>query len=227
MPSAIDITKPIYGTPTTQSVRDNFHVARDEITTLQDLIAAAVMKSGSVMTGPLTLYGPPKSNNEAATLKWTLDQLHSTINTLIYVGDYDGVNDAIMSSGQPQFIVGDPLPVSTPSNSQYYFTTKSSQTPGIGNQPPEGVMSGTWLISNGTNWTNFAIAAPGVTAQTVPVDPPIDNINGNNVYDALTDIGLNYIHRDGGTMLGDFLLAHDPIIDLEAATKGYVDTLIE
>ena len=37
MPSAIDITKPIYGTPTTQSVRDNFHIARDEITALQDV----------------------------------------------------------------------------------------------------------------------------------------------------------------------------------------------
>jgi len=39
--SAIDITKPVTGTPTTQSVRDNFEIAADEIDTAQAAAEAA------------------------------------------------------------------------------------------------------------------------------------------------------------------------------------------
>jgi len=36
MASTINASLPVEGTPTTQSVRDNFQAARDEITALQD-----------------------------------------------------------------------------------------------------------------------------------------------------------------------------------------------
>jgi len=36
MTSAIDPTKPVFGNPTTESVRDNFQIAADEITALQE-----------------------------------------------------------------------------------------------------------------------------------------------------------------------------------------------
>ena len=224
MVSAIDSSKPIYGTPTTESVRLNFETTANEITELQNSYTGVVRKIGDIMSGPLTLYGPPKTGNEAATLQWTLDQLHSTVNTLVYVGDYDGATDAILTSGQPLFIVGNPLPLAAPSNSQYYFTVKTSSA-GIGNQPPGGVTAGSWLISNGTTWNTFAMTAPGVTAQSVPVSPPITNVPGANVYDALTNIGANFLQLVGGHMTGDLILyrSPQPNVPLAAATKQYVD----
>ena len=226
MASAIDITKPIYGTPTTQSVRDNFHIASNEITALQDQSTSFVNRSGDTMTGLLTLSGSPVNAKHAATLEWTLQQLHSTINTLIYVGDYDGAADRILTSGQPQFVVGQPLPLPLPANSQYYFTVKTS-SPGIGHQPPGGVVAGTWLISNGTNWSNFAMSAPGVIAQGVPVSPAIPNVPGTNVYDALTGIGTNFLLKSGGTLTGALMLYNvTPVAPSEAASKSYVDTRV-
>jgi hypothetical protein len=51
MASAIDPTKPITTSPTTQSVRDNFQAAKDEIEALQDGLArtgTAVLVAGTV-----------------------------------------------------------------------------------------------------------------------------------------------------------------------------------
>jgi hypothetical protein len=228
MPSAIDITKPIYGTPTTQSVRDNFHIARDEITELQDMADSHVNRSGDTMTGPLMLYGNPQAQKEATTLEWVLNQLHSTINTMIYVGDYDGATDKIISSGVPQFVINTALPVPIPSMSQHYFTVKTTHPPpGIGNQPPEGVTQGTYLLCNGVAWINFAMTAANVTAKTVPVDAPaIPNVNGLNVYDALHDIGQNYLMKSGGTLTNFLTLHAAPTANFHAATKKYTDDAI-
>ena len=227
MVSSIDITKPIYGTPTTQSVRDNFHIARDEITALQDTSSGFVNRSGDKMTGMLTLVGPPVNQNDAATLDWTLRQLHSSVNTLVFIGDYDGANDIILSSGQPQFVVGQPLPAASPLTTQYYFVVKTSHAaPGIGNQPAEGVTQGTFLISNGVGWINFAMTAAEVIAQTVPVAPPITNVPGANVYDALAGIGQNFLLKTGGTLTGDLVLNRNPVVPMGAATKQFVESLI-
>ncbi len=225
MPSAIDITKPIYGTPTTQSVRDNFHIARDEITVLQNLADEHVNRDGDTMTGPLLLYGDPYAPNEATTLSWVLRQLHSTVNTLVYIGDYDGANDIILSSGVPQFIVGTALPPASAATSQYYFTVKTSHgSPGLGHQPPEGVTAGTFLISNGVMWHNFAMTAADITAKTTPIDePPIPNVPGANVYDALYGIGQNFLLRSGGTLTGFLTLHAAPTADFHASNKKYID----
>jgi hypothetical protein len=48
--SQIDPQYPVYGTPTTQSVRDNFQAAKDEIETLQ---LAKLDLAGGTMTGPI------------------------------------------------------------------------------------------------------------------------------------------------------------------------------
>ena len=225
MPSAIDITKPIYGTPTTQSVRDNFHIARDEITALQDVADTHVNRDGDTMTGPLILHGDPQSQREATTLEWVLKQLHSTINTLIYVGEYDGANDVILSSNQAQFVIGTALPPPLPQNSQFYFTVKTTHPPpGVGNQPPEGVTAGTMLLSNGVVWINYATVAANVSAKTVPIDDPaIPNVPGLTVYDALTNIGQDFLQLDGGTMTGDLILYGPPLTPLSAATKQFVE----
>jgi hypothetical protein len=60
MTSAIDATKPISGSPTTQSVRDNFLVAKNEISALQTAI------SGLVGMGKNSLINPNFSVNQRA-----------------------------------------------------------------------------------------------------------------------------------------------------------------
>jgi hypothetical protein len=50
--SAIDPTVPVQGAPTTQSVRDNFQAAINEIESLQ---SNKLSRSGGIMTGPITL----------------------------------------------------------------------------------------------------------------------------------------------------------------------------
>lgn len=69
MTSQIDPTVPIFGTPTTESVRNNFQIAHDEITALQAALAAAPFLSlaGGTMTGPLILANDPDSPMMAMT----------------------------------------------------------------------------------------------------------------------------------------------------------------
>ena len=75
MVSLIDFSKPVYGTPTTQSVRDNFQIAQTEITDLQQFIANGpfLPLHGGTMTGKLELWRHPVSNLEAATKQYVDD----------------------------------------------------------------------------------------------------------------------------------------------------------
>jgi hypothetical protein len=68
--SQINPAYPIYGTPTTQSVRDNFGHARDEINALQ---MGKLDLAGGTMTGRLTLWGPPTLPSDAATRQYVDD----------------------------------------------------------------------------------------------------------------------------------------------------------
>src|SRR6188472_183710 len=67
MTSAIDVTVPIYGNPTTKSVRDNFAAAHDEIGALQTDVGTKINRSGDTMTGFLSLYLDPELPTHAAT----------------------------------------------------------------------------------------------------------------------------------------------------------------
>lgn len=73
MTSAINPDNPVHGNPTTQSVRDNFAIAAQEISDLQSLVAALLLNfpylplGGATMTGPLLLVGEPAADAEAAT----------------------------------------------------------------------------------------------------------------------------------------------------------------
>jgi hypothetical protein len=87
MTSAINPANPVYGNPTTKSVRDNFAIAKQEITDLQAAVAALQLNmpymplAGADMTGPLILFREPQSADEAAT-KAYIDVLHTLINDL-------------------------------------------------------------------------------------------------------------------------------------------------
>jgi Chaperone of endosialidase len=56
MVSQIDVTVPVYGDPTTQSVRDNFQTAHDEIDALQVGFPFLPI-AGGIVQGPLTVNG--------------------------------------------------------------------------------------------------------------------------------------------------------------------------
>lgn len=72
MVSAIDVTKPVYGIPTTQSVRTNFQAAYDEITDLQSKTVGApfLPTGGGSMSGVLTLANDPVLPYEAVTKRY-------------------------------------------------------------------------------------------------------------------------------------------------------------
>lgn len=69
MTSQIDVTKPIFGTPTTQSVRDNFTTAANEITALQQASTGAPFLPlvGGRMTGAMYLFNDPTDGMMPAT----------------------------------------------------------------------------------------------------------------------------------------------------------------
>lgn len=69
MTSLVDATKPIYGSPTTQSVRNNFAIIGNEISALQDLMAPGpfLPMSGGQVTGPIYLANDPTDPRMPAT----------------------------------------------------------------------------------------------------------------------------------------------------------------
>jgi hypothetical protein len=69
MTSQIDITKPVFGNPTTQSVRDNFTTAANEITTLQQQTSGSPFLPllGGRMTGAMYLFNDPTDAMMPAT----------------------------------------------------------------------------------------------------------------------------------------------------------------
>jgi hypothetical protein len=88
MASAINDTHPIEGNPTTQSVRDNFTIAKNEITNLQNQIAGVLLNmpylplAGATMTGPMLLPpGDPPEDLSPAT-KLYVDSLAAYVTTL-------------------------------------------------------------------------------------------------------------------------------------------------
>lgn len=62
MTSAIDPTKPVTGTPTTQSVRDNFSAAKTEILALQAADALLAPLAAPSFTGGITIAGGIKQS---------------------------------------------------------------------------------------------------------------------------------------------------------------------
>jgi hypothetical protein len=69
MTSQIDTTLPVTGTPTTQSVRDNFTTAANEISTLQNQTTGSPFLSlqGGRMDGPMYLFNDPTDAMQPAT----------------------------------------------------------------------------------------------------------------------------------------------------------------
>jgi hypothetical protein len=225
MTSAIDITKPVYGSPTTQSVRDNFSHASDEITALQSDVLNRVRKDGDVLTGDLTLFRDPTLALHAANRAWVINQIHSTTTSTIYIGDYNAATDRVLTSGQASIIVNQPLPAATSGNSNMYFTVKVGTATSVGNQPPGGVPVGSWLLSNGTTWNVYQPSAAGIVAQSVPVNPVIAGLPGTDVYAALSSVPALYLPLVGGNVSGTITAGTAPTLGGHLTNKTYVDAL--
>ena len=90
MTSAINPANPAHGNPTTESVRDNFAIAAQEISNLQTQVAGLMLNmpylplSGATMTGPLTLVGEPTADEQAATKRY-VDLLQATLGNFVPV----------------------------------------------------------------------------------------------------------------------------------------------
>jgi hypothetical protein len=73
MTSNIDATKPVHGSPTTESVRNNFGIAKSEITDLQDRLGDGTfipLAGGVKMTGLFELSGDPALPLNPATKQY-------------------------------------------------------------------------------------------------------------------------------------------------------------
>jgi hypothetical protein len=85
MPSNIDFSKPIFGHPTTESVRNNFQIAQTEITDLQDFVEEGPfipVDGGIRMTGLFELYDHPRGNYEPATKQYVDEIAFGVVGTV-------------------------------------------------------------------------------------------------------------------------------------------------
>lgn len=87
MTSNIDPTVPVFGKPTTQSVRTNFQYAHDEITALQNyqgIVGSGpfALKAGDTFTGPVLLGHTPATQANEAVAKSYVDSRIGTVQSV-------------------------------------------------------------------------------------------------------------------------------------------------
>jgi hypothetical protein len=208
MPSQIDATKPVIGNPTTQSVRDNFATARDEITALQATVMGApfLQLAGGYLTGPLFLAGDPTSPMMAATKEY-VDAAGG--------GGGGGIPDAPADGQTYGRVTGTWSPVlqiaggtltglltlSADPTANLHAATKHY----VDTSPPLG---GPYLPTAGGALTGPLVLAADPTAPLGAVTKQYSDLKL-----ALT----------GGTLTGPLVLAADPTAPLQPASKQYTD----
>src|SRR3954469_22659437 len=198
MPSQIDETVPVFGTPTTQSVRGNFSIAKSEITALQILTNGGPFLSinGGTLRGPLLLPNAPITAPLQAATKDYVDR--TVASEAIWRGIY------LVASNNPDL-------TSAADHQNGYSWTCVTANP----QVPEQLAVALPPIAAGTTIFN------GDTLRYSTVEGGWDIIKGS----ALTvEAGeVLFVPATGGTMTGPLILAGPPTSGLGAATKLYVD----
>ena len=173
------------------------------------------------MTGALTLSGPPTADLHAATRLY-VDQTVTRLVTLIGVFEGDtGLCHYTAASGHPS--PGPLVPAADAGQGAYLICDAvGTPPPAMGFPPGIEFQVLDLVVSDGTDW--LRVRAPNlgaVTAGNVGVVPPV--LGADNVQDALVAITDQYLPLAGGAMTGDLTLFRDPIADLHAATRRYVD----
>ncbi len=201
MPSLIDFTKPIYGTPTTQSVRDNFHIAQVEITDLQNIVAEGpfVPLDGGEMTGLLTLAQDPITGDQAATKRY--------VDNIAFGGGSGGAPDA-------------------PKDGMFY-ARGGAATPTDGNDWTADPLFHSLLIGADKDTTLFGIRADA-TNNYFDFLTGGQNLLQFNRATKILDLRLNNTvvatFSDTAIAFNKLLtLSADPTTAMHAVTKQYVD----
>lgn len=182
MPSQIDVTKPITGSPTTQSVRDNFTTTRNEISALQTQTTGAPFLSlaGGRMTAPMYLFNDPTDAMMPATRGYV--DAHSGgggggIPEPISDGKTYGRNSGAwqlvlpIAGGTltgPLILAADPVagaPLGA-ATKQYVDAVKAAV-------PPEALSDGTTYGRRNAAWVNVLPLTGGVTTGSVGVNVTI------------------------------------------------------
>jgi hypothetical protein len=198
MTSLIDITKPVFGNPTTQSVRDNFSIASTEITDLQSRTVGGPWLSltGGTLTGRLQLSGDPANAVDAATKNYVDNTVAAQT---LYRGTYQ--------------VAADTPPLSTSVALDGYAWVAVTADPVVAEAltvslPPLTI--GT-MIYNGDS-LHFTTASGWQVVQSSAMTP--------------TQADLRYVQLTGATMTGPLVLAGDPTLPDQAATKQYIDDVV-
>jgi hypothetical protein len=224
--SAIDPTVPVYGQPTTQSVRDNFAVAAGEITALEDAVAAlsAILGditdlpdalagmlplTGGTLTGPLMLAADPLDPLEAATRSY-VDQEIALIPPPLPpdLSGYLPLAGGTMSG--PLTLAHDPTEDFHAATKQYIDTSVATS---LAYQGPWAVATNipdlnAATVQGGFRW--LCTTADPLVPETPPV--PIPGLTGRNM-------------TDGSFIIYDAALARFDVIAVGALTKADADSL--
>jgi hypothetical protein len=196
--SAIDPTVPVFGMPTTASVRENFQIAHDEM----EAVEAAILRLegevldrlpfiGGTMTGPLILAAYPLDPMEATPRSYVEASIADLVPEAPFDDDaygrrYNSWAAVLRLSGGtmrgPLMLAADPLDPMEAATRGYVGTS-------IANLVPEAPADGATYGRQNKDW---AAALPLI----------------------------------GGTLTGPLILAGDPTENSHAATKQYVDNAL-
>jgi hypothetical protein len=204
MTSAIDITKPIYGTPTTQSVRDNFSITQQEISDLQDNrtpLWPYLPIKGGIMTGKITLDADPVSNLHAASKQY-VDNLAFAQSGTVPEAPKDG----------------------------WFYTRGGGTVPTDNNNWSHGPVFNIMQIAQAYNTPLYAIGSD-VTNNYYGFSPSfVDALAFNRTSKILhflfTNTSVADFSATGINFLQPVTVTADPTANLGVATKQYVDTKV-
>ena len=197
MVSQVDVTVPVFGTPTTQSVRDNMVIIANEISQLQTQVAGNpfLPLAGGRMTGPMYLFNDPTDAMMPATKG--------------YVDVHGGGGGG---GGIPE----------APADGGTYGRYNGAWRPAL--PIAGGTLTGPLVLAGDPTAPLGAATMEWVQAQIATTLP--DAPNDATFYGRHGGAWANVLGLAGGTMLGLLTLSGPPTAALHAATKAYADTML-
>lgn len=182
------------------------------------------LNGGAPMTGPLTLFGPPTSNNEATTKTYVDTTISTSISTALTNGTITSNTISFSNTGATGLISNtvsgalkelDTKKVAKAGDTMTGFLTLNAAptvtlhaaTKGYVDTSIATVVSSGSISSNNISYSNTA--SPNIVANTVS--------------GAIAELDAEKVAKAGDIMTGFLTLYADPIAPLQAATKDYVD----
>ena len=105
-----------------------------------------------------------------------------------------------------------------------------SLAPNAGASPDGTYYTAVYHLNDGSTSTEYwvvpssaAVGLASVRATVMPVSKAVQTVTRQYVDTSIAGVTTGFLHASGGTMSGSLLLAGDPAVDYQAATKRYVD----